>query len=128
MGANIHEGHSVLGIALPIYFTCFPRQPPEIIVITLTAQMKKKSSKQIDKLPEHIQPMKTRAGILVHFFFVFLTSKCRILPLHQNFSIMAYMSFLEPFAIERMSETGRGCCVVVNAGVDLSLNGILEVI
>lgn len=37
------------------------------------------------------------------------------------------MWFLEPSAIEQMSETG-GCCVVVNAKVDLSLNGILEVI
>lgn len=129
MGANIREGHSVLGIAFPIYFTCFPRQSPEIIVITLTAQMKKQSSEKIDKLPEHTQPIKTRAGILGHFFFFvcFSDFKMQDSPLYQNFRIMAYMWFLEPFAIEQMSATG-GCCVVVNAEVDLSLNGILEVI
>jgi len=62
MGANSHEGHSVLGTAFPIYFICLSRQSLEVIVITLMAQMKQ-SSERMDKLPKHIQPIKTRAGI-----------------------------------------------------------------
>ena len=89
MKGSLCAGHSLSHLLFHLFFSTVPRNSCHYPHV-----MDERSPEKINKFPKCIQPVKNRVEVWVQGFF--LTLKCRIFPLHQNFGIVAYMLYLEP--------------------------------